>query len=568
MAALAVLTPLLVLNRAAPAWAAPGDLDPTFGIGGVVATDFGAGQVAIQRDGKIVAAGGGLARYNADGTLDPTFGTGGEVTTDFGATDVAVQRDGKIVVAGSGLARYTPDGTPDPTFGTGGEVATDFWAAAVAIQLDGKTVVAGSFFNGSNDDFALARYNPDGTLDPTFGTGGKVTTDFFGDWDDANALAIQGDGKVVVAGTAFNNTNPDFALTRYNADGTLDPTFGTGGKVTTDFHGQGEGCLIGEAPFAVAIQEDGKIVAAGFHCLAETFVFALARYNPDGALDPTFGTGGKVDIPGSSRMATAAAIQGDGKIVAAGGCFGDLFFCDYQPSDFFLARLNPDGTLDPTFGVGGKVTTDFGGGESASDLAIQGGGKLVAAGSGFLARYKEGGVAITSVNPATAVQGGTVQVKIQGAEFQPWAKVSMSGPGLAVVSTSFLSATNLAVKIAVAPDASVGPRDVTVTIPNGDTDMCPGCLVIDPGPKTTSISPDTGARGTTEDVDIFGSDFQPGAKSGFGSGITVNSTTFVSPGQLTANITIDPGAATGSRSVIVRNPDWGKGTCPHCFTVT
>jgi len=180
-----VVALLLALGFVSPAQAAPGDLDPSFGTGGKVITDFTdmlfrpssdqAQELALQADGKIVLAGssyngaGGdfaLARYNPDGSLDTTFGTNGTVTTDFGAD-------------------YE-------------ESATTF-----ALQADGKIVVAGSSYNGTGDDFALARYNPDGSLDPTFGTDGIVTTDFSGDSDSANDLALQADGKIVVAGHAY-----------------------------------------------------------------------------------------------------------------------------------------------------------------------------------------------------------------------------------------------------------------------------------------------------------------------------------------------------------------------------
>jgi uncharacterized delta-60 repeat protein len=326
-----------------PVQAAPGDLDPSFGEGGKVTTDVGPGSemaaaIAIQADGKIVVAGRGgpfsdfvLARYNTDGNLDPSFGIGGQVTTDFGgnndaASGVAIQADGKIVAAGSAapessccqfaLARYNTDGSLDPSFGTGGQVTTDFGgldeASGVAIQADGKIVVAGR--GGPSSDFALARYNADGTLDPSFGTGGQVTTDFGGFGDAANGVAIQTDGKIVAAGTGF-------ALARYNTDGSLDPSFGTGGQVTT----RG-----GDDAFGIAIQSDGKIVAAGFISFDFNQDFALARYNVDGSLD------GMVTTDFGDRsgdVAEAVAIQADGKIVAAGGAGP----CS-PPCKFALAR--------------------------------------------------------------------------------------------------------------------------------------------------------------------------------------------------------------------------------------
>ncbi len=292
----------------------------------------------------------------ASGALDGTFGTGGKVTTDFAgdmdeAHGVVVQADGKFVAAGVAktsrsqdfaLARYNPDGTLDGTFGTGGKVTTDFnggddAAFAVVLQPDGKIVAAGVAKTSRSQDFALARYNPNGSLDGTFGTGGKVTTDFAGDDDAAFAVALQPDGKIVAAGGAkASYRSQDFALARYNPNGGLDTTFGTGGKVTTDFAGDTD-----EA-HGVVVQLDGKIVAAGVANTSRAQDFALARYNPDGGLDTTFGTGGKVttDFAGGDDAAFAVALQPDGKIVAAGGADAGGSRSSYRGSgeDFALAR--------------------------------------------------------------------------------------------------------------------------------------------------------------------------------------------------------------------------------------
>jgi uncharacterized delta-60 repeat protein len=395
-----------------------GQLDPAFGVRGKVLTDFrgsfdGVHALAIQSDGKIVAAGHStatgtspsdfaLARYNSQGRLDRQFGVDGKVLTDFGpgndfANAVAIQSDGKIVAAGysfaSGtadfaLARYNSDGTLDATFNATGKVLTDLsgaggdFANALAIQPDGKIVVAGiSDQSGTSFDFALARYNSDGTLDATFNATGKVLTDLSGagSADVARALAIQPDGKLVVAGSSnASGTSDDFALARYNPDGTLDATFNATGKVLTDLSGSGSADLA----YGLAIQSDGTIVAAGFSIATGNYDFALARYNPDGTLDDTFNATGKVltDLSGagSADLAYGLAIQSDGKIVAAGSSFaGGTSY------DFALARYNPDGTLDATFNATGKVLTDLSGSGSddvAYALAIQSNGKIVAAG--------------------------------------------------------------------------------------------------------------------------------------------------------------------------------------------
>ena len=407
---------LLSANALPPVCAAAGDLDTTFGGDGKVTTAFAGFNstvqaVAIQPDGKIIAAGTtsdgtflpndfALARYNPDGALDLSFGTGGKVTTDFfGGIDdaraVAIQPDGKIVVAGGAetpedgfdfaLARYNADGSLDTGFGTGGKVTTDFFGtpgfaftdsiSAIIIRPDGKIIAVGST-NGAqftvDFKFALARYNSDGSLDSTFGSGGKVATNFGFD-DFANAAAIQQDGKIVVAGTAFITFNTsDFALARYNADGSLDTGFGTGGKVITNFN-------IFDSANSIAVQADGKIVAAGN---AKNFAgelppggtsdYALARYNSDGSLDTGFGSGGKVTFSNNLSHLDSMILLPDSKILVAGD----------SGEGFKLTQFNSDGSLDLSFGIGGKVTTDFFGfGSFSVNLALQTDGKIVAAGA-------------------------------------------------------------------------------------------------------------------------------------------------------------------------------------------
>ncbi len=398
-----------------------GSLDTTFGMGGIVTTPNMAGLgTAIQMDGKIVVAGTNdsnadiiLARYETDGSLDASFGTGGIVTTAIGSGsdvcyDVAIQSDGKIVVAGFSynganndfaLVRYGTDGTLDASFGTGGIVTTaiglnyDF-GCSVAIQADGKIVVAGYSYNGANDDFALVRYGTDGTLDVSFGTGGIVTTPIGANSDRGFSVAIQTDGKIMVAGSSYNGTNEDFALVRYGTDGTLDASFGTGGIVTTaiglnyDF-----GC-------SVAIQADGKIVVAGYSYNGANDDFALVRYGTDGTLDVSFGTGGIVTTPigANSDRGFSVAIQTDGKIMVAGSSYNGT------NEDFALVRYGTDGTLDASFGTGGKVRTVITSEDWGSAVAIQTDGKIIVAGSSFsglsitfaIARYEADGTIDTS----------------------------------------------------------------------------------------------------------------------------------------------------------------------------
>ncbi|TMA52939.1 MAG: hypothetical protein E6J75_15970 [Deltaproteobacteria bacterium] len=336
----------VILALPLAARASTGDLDPSFGAGGQVVTPIlssydGAGALVVQPDGKLVAAGHAydtnnttfaLVRYAADGSLDESFGAAGKVTTAIGigsaASALVLQADGKLVAAGRtftgsrtvfALARYRANGSLDGSFGTGGKVITplgnvDDEVAALVLQPDGKLVAAGYSDRGGSTAFALARYDADGTLDATFGNGGKVITAIGSVDDEAFALVLQPDGKLVAAGYSSSAGNPAFALVRYDADGTLDASFGTGGKVTTPI-----GSVDDEA-FALVLQPDGKLVAAGYTSGASSIAFALVRYGTDGSLDTSFGTGGKVTTPIGSvdDEAFALVLQPDGKLVAAG----------------------------------------------------------------------------------------------------------------------------------------------------------------------------------------------------------------------------------------------------------
>ncbi|GIE28105.1 hypothetical protein Ait01nite_011500 [Actinoplanes italicus] len=336
--------------------------------------------------------------------LDPSFGTAGTAGTDFtGFIDeglALLMQNDKPVVAGSagrlvdgvgvtdfGLTRYTADGDLDPGFGSGGKVTTDFFgssddAYAVAGQPDGSVVAAGRAFTDDTGDadFALARYRRDGTLDPAFGSGGKVSTDFGGTSDTAKAMVRQPDGKIVVAGNTQNYpVSDDIALARYRADGTLDTSFGSGGRVVTRFGGNSSAA-------ALVLQADGKLVVAG-ETSADGIDFALARYHRDGTLDTGFGGDGMVvtDFGGADR-ASALLVDRLGRILAVGGSGSPL------SSAVALARYRGDGSLDRTFGTDGLVTTEM---DNAVGVAVvaQGTKLLVgAAGGAFtLARYHRDG---------------------------------------------------------------------------------------------------------------------------------------------------------------------------------
>jgi uncharacterized delta-60 repeat protein len=256
------------------------------------------------------------------------------------------------------------------------------YALALALQSDGRIIAAGTDFvdfssdDSSNTDFALARYNPDGTPDTTFGSGGQITTDFDGFNDDAFSVLIQPDGNIVAVGSAKNPANfYDFAATRYLANGALDTTFGVAGKVRTDFGDHN----FDQARSAV-LQPDGRIVAAGFAISQNGGVenFAVARYGSNGALDTSFSNDGmtQVDFGSCCQSANKVLRQSDGKIIIVGYPNSES-----SDSDFLLARLKTNGSLDRTFGIGGKVRTSFGdlnGG--ANGAALQPDGRIVAVG--------------------------------------------------------------------------------------------------------------------------------------------------------------------------------------------
>ena len=364
--------------------------------------DFGYGEIrgtVAQPDDKVIAAGYlysgtdndfALLRYNSDGSLDSTFDGDGKVTTAVGAGDdyiaaVVLQPDGKIVVAGYSyngsnydfaLARYNPDGSLDTGFGSGGKVTTAVgtgadYAYGLAVQTDGKLVAVG-YATMSTNDFAVVRYNANGSLDTGFGTGGKVTTPIGAGADGATSVAIQTDGKLVVAGYGHNGTNQDFAVVRYTASGGLDTGFGAGGKVTTAF-GSGN-----DYAYGVAIQGDGKILVAGYGVVGSYCDFALACYSSTGSLDPSFGSGGKVTtaVGPYNDYGYAMALQPDGKILAAGAAYIDNRW------EFAAARYNPSGSLDTSFDGDGVVITPIRGGpDLARCVAPLPGGQIVVAGS-------------------------------------------------------------------------------------------------------------------------------------------------------------------------------------------
>ena len=365
------------------------------------------------------------------------------------ALAVTTQPDGKVVAAGYAyggadydvaLARYDVDGRLDPSFGSGGKVTTDLGggadaAYAVAVQPDGKIVVAGSARTGTGDDFALVRYSSAGALDPSFGDGtGMALLDFGGRRDIARGVAIQPDGKIVVVGYTWTGSRNVFALARFDSSGVLDTAgFGGGtGMVTTDFAG---GSALASA---VVLQPDGSIVAAGSADggpAATGADLALARYLDDGRLDVAFGDGsGKVtlDVAGGTDLGEAVALQPDGKVVVAGQASGAL------GSDFLLARFDPDGRPDPGFGSGGATTLGFASGPGqAHALTIQADGAIVAAGHAYNGANDDVAVARfdrTGAPDTTFGAEGRAVIDLDGGDDRAYAVAIQAGDGRIVAA--------------------------------------------------------------------------------------------------------------------------------------
>jgi len=381
----------------APAAGAAASLDASFGTQGVVTTAIGdsatAEAVAVQPDGKLVTVGVAtingaqvmaMTRHREDGSLDGGFGTNGVVTTLVGtnpdAQAVALQNDGKIVVAGKGaadpdtpeliLARYGTDGSPDRSFGTNGVVTARTGSFAVnqvaglAVAPNGKLVIAADVGPGGVNNFGLLRFNPDGSSDGTFGNDGMAVTEMTTFASTASAtqctaaipggLVLQPDGKVVEAGSldleSPGRSTTRVGLVRYNLDGSLDSTFGTGGILVTG--------LQTTTGATVARQSDGRLVAGGTGGPGGGGVgLALARYAADGSLDTTFGAGGAAVAPftGDYAVPSGLLVDPDGKLVADG-----FAYLGPNSRGIALTRYDSDGTPDSTFGVNGVTTTPTG----------------------------------------------------------------------------------------------------------------------------------------------------------------------------------------------------------------
>jgi uncharacterized delta-60 repeat protein len=344
---------------------------------------FGTRTVAVEQ-GLLVTVRG------VPGSVDTSYGGGAQVTPVASSEDyahaVAVQADGKVVTAGTtaipagtvvALTRHLRDGGLDPAFGNGGKVITQVGARgdsarAVAMQPDGRIVVAGwTDETGIDDNMLVLRYLPDGSLDPAFGNAGRVVVALSTGTDRAHAVALQPDGRIVVGGTTLVNTSTtgqDFALLRLMPDGTLDNSFGSGGKVVTAMQPSSNSDTIYALALPV-VDGEQRIVAVGGEG-----DFIAARYTHSGALDGSFGNGGKVlGLFGRNiGAARAVTLLPGGRMVLAGGIY----------NDFAAAQLTPQGTLDSMFGQGGLVTVPVSADnwDNATALVRQADGKLVLGG--------------------------------------------------------------------------------------------------------------------------------------------------------------------------------------------
>jgi len=401
-----LLLTLIITNACAQS----GTLDNSFNLDGIVITDLSPSNsndmgnaLAIQSDDKTVVAGYAqngssvdvaVARYLTNGSIDSTFGTNGVTLIDIsGAQDYAyatcLQPDGKILIAGytvSGGAsdfivmRFKSNGIIDSTFGINGIVATDMGgddekAYAMSVQTDGKILVAG-YTNLAVlvGDFAVARYNSNGSLDSTFNFDGKTTTSIGTNDDVARSIAIQPDGKIVAAGYSFMGASPkyDFSVVRYNSDGSLDNTFDVDGINTCNFGSSDD------QSYSISIQSNGNILLAGYSNNGGDKDFALVRYLSNGTLDYSFDLDGKVttNFGSSNDEIKAMTIQPDDKIIVTGRSVVGV------DGDISLARYMNNGSLDISFDSDGMVTTNTSQPyEYSNSIGLQSDGKIVIAGA-------------------------------------------------------------------------------------------------------------------------------------------------------------------------------------------
>jgi uncharacterized delta-60 repeat protein len=381
-----------------------GELDLTFSSDGIATCDFPSNYddrglcMLVQPDGKILMGGGShqgtgvkfaLARFMPDGSLDASFGNGGRVATQVGSPPnldeafyaLALQPDGKIVAAGRSYAgngylaavlRYNANGTLDNTFSSDGKQLDNLGAGnddayyGVAVQPDGSIVVGGVAKASAEYDAVVARYTAAGALDATFSGDGYSILDIGMVDNRANALVLQPDGKIVIAGQTGNAAvDSDFLLARFTTTGTLDTGFGTNGTVISAFSTGTDWA------YALTRQPDGKLIAGGLVTNGAAANIGLARYDADGELDATFGSDGLTFYNYSNAcFARSIALMPDGRIAVAGNSAVALI----------AAMFNADGSVDNNFNLDGVATPTLGGTAFGYAAAVQADYKLLVAG--------------------------------------------------------------------------------------------------------------------------------------------------------------------------------------------
>lgn len=486
---------LFLLLTSVSAFAQPGRLDPGFGTGGKLTTDFEgrsdqAQAVFLFPDGRIFVGGSmlnasgmdtnfGMAIYRPDGRLDSSFSGDGRSTISLGGRDemkaAALQPDGKFLLAGNrflngksslSVVRYLPNASFDNGFGTFFGTTqiilgpTSIEMEAMTLLPDGKFVVAGTIYATGGSDMMLFGFQANGRPDSSFGVNGLVTTDFFGEDDAAYVIAQLPDGKLLVAGRTYDTAatlNENFALARYLPDGDLDPTFGTGGKVTVKFTG------FIEWASGMAVLPDGKILLTGHTQVNGFLAFALTRLNPDGSLDATYGNNGKIthSIPGYAN-ASSLAIQPDGKAIIGG----------FNSGPFLLARFTTGGALDSTFTDGvsqpaGLVQTNFGTSFSeVSALAMYPEGTLLAVGTNgndfAVARYLTDGN--TRIDPGS---GLSAAMRLFPHPFETEATLELTLQEARVVDLHLLDATGRQVADLGTHLLTAGTHELALDFPGG-----------------------------------------------------------------------------------------------------
>lgn len=462
---------------------AAGDLDLSYGTGGLVLTDFGGSQdeyandlVVRQSDGKILAAGFSngnfeLVRYNADGTTDNSFGPNGNgKVIDVGlgvAQSLALDGSGNVVVAGdSSIVRYTVDGLRDTSFGVNGLVnvgSTSVNRGITALAIDGsnRVVVAGNGVSGgSSQDFTAARYNANGTLDVQF-----ASVDFSGGEENLQAIAIDSVGRVIVAGYTWNPSNNqiDFGVVRYNTAGGLDTTFGSGGKKAIDFNGELD------AASGLAIDANNNIIVGGSARMGGSDGIGLARLKElDGSLDTSFGTAGKVidTQVNAIYFDFGLALDAAGRIVAG--------------TISTLARYTSAGSRDTSFGNQGSVSTGNTV-ERIEDVAIQSDGKILVVGYSFnfsgptgydfaVARYI-GDQDIVNTPPVVDLNGAGSGVNYTAAFVEDAGAKNIADTTATITDLENASLTSLTLVVSANPDGADESLTVADLIVPLDADL-------------------------------------------------------------------------------------------------